>query len=285
MTKILIVDDEPAIGKLLMYQLSSSYAVTYISDGLSALERIERERPDLVLLDVMMPTISGWEVCHQIRASSSVPVIMLTAKSSDADIVTGLAAGADDYIAKPFNMPQLQARIEAVLRRARNGSRTRATASAPQSQSEPLPLSADTLRAQQVTRVVPATSAVPAPLPVARTEQKPDAVAMPAVHEPTQQLGTVLREARLSRSISLILAARECNTRWEFLQAIEQENYAYVPRPQLRTALQRYGDYLGVDIKPWTAKGAPANRHSHVLQYATMITLLLLVIAVGVYFL
>ena len=124
--KILIVDDEPAIGKLLLYQLQScNYQASYTPNGLNALEQLEREQPDLVLLDVMMPIINGWEVCRQIRAASSVPVIMLTAKSSEADIVIGLAAGADDYIAKPFSMAQLQARIEAVLRRARSRQRIR----------------------------------------------------------------------------------------------------------------------------------------------------------------
>src|SRR3954466_1477344 len=118
-TRIMVVDDEPAIGKLLLYQLSGfGYQVSYIQDGLSALQRLTAERPDLVLLDVMMPQISGWEICRQIRAYSTVPVIMLTAKSADPDIVTGLQAGADDYVTKPFSMAQLHARIEAVLRRA-----------------------------------------------------------------------------------------------------------------------------------------------------------------------
>jgi DNA-binding response OmpR family regulator len=117
-TRIMVVDDEPAIGKLLLYQLSGfGYQVSYIQDGLSALQRLTAERPDLVLLDVMMPHVSGWEICREIRACSSVPVIMLTAKSADPDIVTGLQAGADDYITKPFSMAQLHARIEAVLRR------------------------------------------------------------------------------------------------------------------------------------------------------------------------
>src|SRR5262245_47192725 len=118
-TRIMVVDDEPAIGKLLMYQLSGfGYRVSYIQDGLLALQRLSAERPDLVLLDVMMPHMSGWEVCRQIRMCSAIPIIMLTAKSADPDIITGLQAGADDYITKPFSMAQLQARIEAVLRRS-----------------------------------------------------------------------------------------------------------------------------------------------------------------------
>src|SRR5829696_7867504 len=117
-TRIMVVDDEPAIGKLLLYQLSGfGYQVSYIQDGLLALQRLTAERPDLVLLDVMMPHISGWEICRQIRAYSTVPVIMLTAKNADPDIVNGLRAGADDYVTKPYSMAQLHARIEAVLRR------------------------------------------------------------------------------------------------------------------------------------------------------------------------
>src|SRR3954454_12599349 len=128
-TRIMIVDDQPAIGKLLLYQLSGfGYQVSYIQDGLSALQRLTAGRPDLVLLDVMMPQISGWEICRQIRAYSTVPVIMLTAKSGDPDIVTGLEAGADDYITKPFSMAQLHARIEAVLRRAAPVSQSRLAA-------------------------------------------------------------------------------------------------------------------------------------------------------------
>src|SRR6476646_10021134 len=128
-TRIMVVDDEPAIGKLLLYQLSGfGYQVSYVQDGLSALQRLTAERPDLVLLDVMMPQISGWEICRQIRAYSTVPVIMLTAKSADPDIVSGLQAGADDYVTKPFSMAQLHARIEAVLRRAAPAAQSRAGA-------------------------------------------------------------------------------------------------------------------------------------------------------------
>src|SRR5215211_1053510 len=117
--KIMIVDDEPAIGKLLLYQLGSfGYQASYVEDGLLALQRLLVEQPNLVLLDVMMPLISGWEVCRQIRACSSVPIIMLTAKGAETDIVTGLGAGADDYVTKPFGMAALHARIEAVLRRS-----------------------------------------------------------------------------------------------------------------------------------------------------------------------
>ena len=279
--KILIVDDEPAIGTLLTYQLrGNDYAVQYVSDGLSALERIERERPDLVLLDVMMPTISGWEVCRQIRAYSNVPVIMLTAKSSDADIVTGLTAGADDYISKPFTMPQLQARIEAVLRRARTESRPR------------IALSTVGLAASQATAAQMSPVAATAPTPslaerppetMASDELLNDAAAAFAADEQDNRLGPRLKEARLARGIPLVQAARECNTSWEFLQAIEQENYAYVPRHQLRTSLQRYSRYVGVDMQQWVPPAKPRARNIQLLRLAIVFTLLLLVVAVGVY--
>jgi len=278
--KILVVDDEPAIGKLLMYQLRSiGYQTAYMTDGLSALERIEREKPDLVLLDVMMPIISGWEVCRQIRTSSSIPVIMLTAKNSDADIVTGLTAGADDYIAKPFNMAQLQARIEAVLRRARSGSRPRIGNQPP---PEPEPIRATPTRLvtpELLPTVLPALTLV--------AEEQPHAP-MPLDLTPpdlSARLGLRLREARIAKGITLVQAARDCNTRWEFLQAIEQENYAYVPRPQLRTSLQRYSLYLNIDVQPYIPSVQPKLNSTSMLQYATIVTLMLLVIAVGIYLL
>ncbi|MFO7169659.1 MAG: response regulator, partial [Chloroflexota bacterium] len=130
MRKIMIVDDEAAIGRLLTYQLQGfGYEVCYVQDGLQALERVLLEQPDLILLDVMMPLVSGWDVCRQIRQSSNVPIIMLTGKNADADVVTGLQSGADDYVTKPFSVAQLHARIEAVLRRAERVPVARAQAS------------------------------------------------------------------------------------------------------------------------------------------------------------
>jgi DNA-binding response OmpR family regulator len=270
-TKILVVDDEPAIGKLLTYQLQGyGYRVSYVADGLYALEQLVRENPDLVLLDVMMPTISGWEVCQQIRASSAVPIIMLTAKSSDADIVTGLNAGADDYISKPFSMAQVHARIEAVLRRTRAPVRQRAIG-------------------EEVPRHISQPKVAPAVQPVIATPivtPQPVEVPQPVPHI---RIGPRLREARLERGTTLSQAARDCGTRWEFLQAIEQENFSYVPRPQLRATLQSYSSYLGVDLRDWMSKPQlpsppPQRKTSLVLQYATILTLVLLVLAVGIYF-
>ena len=120
---VLIVEDDPNIRELLqMYLEKDGYAVTLASDGGQGLEKFRAIQPDLVLLDVMMPVMDGWAVCKAIRQESSTPVIMLTAKGETDDKVTGLKAGADDYVTKPFEMKELLARIEAVLRRSDRGT-------------------------------------------------------------------------------------------------------------------------------------------------------------------
>ena len=116
---VLIVEDDPNIRELLqMYLEKDGYAVTAAADGGQGLEKFRTVKPDLVLLDVMMPVMDGWAVCRAIRAESRTPVIMLTAKGETDDKVMGLKSGADDYITKPFEMKELLARIEAVLRRS-----------------------------------------------------------------------------------------------------------------------------------------------------------------------
>ena len=116
---VLIVEDDKHIAELLqLYLEKEGYAVTVAADGGKGLEKFRAIQPDLVLLDVMMPVMDGWAVCKAIRAESSTPVIMLTAKAETEDKVTGLKSGADDYITKPFEMREVLARIEAVLRRA-----------------------------------------------------------------------------------------------------------------------------------------------------------------------
>ena len=116
---VLIVEDDKNILELLqMYLEKEGYAVTVAADGGQGLTKFRAIRPDIVLLDVMMPVMDGWAVCKAIRAESQTPVIMLTAKSETDDKVQGLKAGADDYITKPFEMREVLARIEAVLRRA-----------------------------------------------------------------------------------------------------------------------------------------------------------------------
>ena len=115
---VLIVEDDPNIRELLqLYLEKDGYAVTLAADGGQGLEKFRSIKPDLVLLDVMMPVMDGWAVCKAIRAEGDTPVIMLTAKGETDDKVMGLKSGADDYVTKPFEMKELLARIEAVLRR------------------------------------------------------------------------------------------------------------------------------------------------------------------------
>ena len=116
---VLIVEDDRNIAELLqMYLEKEGYTVTTAFDGGQGLAKFHSANPNLVLLDVMMPVMDGWAVCKAIRAESQVPIIMLTAKGETEDKVTGLKSGADDYITKPFEMREVLARIEAVLRRS-----------------------------------------------------------------------------------------------------------------------------------------------------------------------
>ena len=117
--RILIVDDEPQIRRVLRTTLSSQgYTVAEAKNGDEALEQIREKRPDLILLDVNMPGRSGLEVCHEIRGTSDIPIIMLTVRNTERDKVQALDAGADDYVVKPFGSEELMARIRAALRRA-----------------------------------------------------------------------------------------------------------------------------------------------------------------------
>lgn len=118
MTRILLVEDEASYSDPLTYQLTrEGYEVRAVADGAQALAEFARSEPDLVLLDLMLPGMSGVEVCRELRRTSSVPVIMLTAKDSEIDKVVGLEIGADDYVTKPYSFRELLARIRAVLRR------------------------------------------------------------------------------------------------------------------------------------------------------------------------
>ena len=118
-TSVLIVEDDKNIQELLqLYLEKEGYAVTLADDGGQGLAKFRTIKPDLVLLDVMMPVMDGWTVCKTIRSESATPIIMLTAKGELDDKITGLKAGADDYVTKPFEMKELLARIEAVLRRS-----------------------------------------------------------------------------------------------------------------------------------------------------------------------
>ena len=123
--RILVVDDEPNIVDLArMYLEQDGFRVDSAADGAAALELIEAEEPALVILDIMLPEVDGFEVCRQTRARSDVPIIMLTARDEDVDKIVGLELGADDYLTKPFNPRELVARVKTILRRARQEPRT-----------------------------------------------------------------------------------------------------------------------------------------------------------------
>ncbi len=118
--KILVVEDEPTLVETLQYNLSrQDYEVITAVDGQEALDLARREHPDLVVLDLMLPTIDGIEVCRLLRQEMSVPILMLTARDEEVDKVVGLEVGADDYMTKPFSMRELMARVKALLRRER----------------------------------------------------------------------------------------------------------------------------------------------------------------------
>ena len=116
--RILLVEDDPSIREVTALGLrAAGFEVLTAADGAEGVDRWRRERPDLVLLDVMLPKLDGLEVCRQIRRESTVPIVMLTARADTIDVVVGLETGADDYVTKPFEMPELVARLRAALRR------------------------------------------------------------------------------------------------------------------------------------------------------------------------
>jgi DNA-binding response OmpR family regulator len=119
MTKILVVDDEPTLVATLKYNLERErYEVITATEGAGAIEIARSSRPDLVLLDLMLPGMDGIEVCRVLRKDTDVPILMLTAKGTEIDKVVGLEVGADDYLTKPFGMRELMARVKALLRRS-----------------------------------------------------------------------------------------------------------------------------------------------------------------------
>jgi DNA-binding response OmpR family regulator len=119
--RILVVDDEPSVTDLLAYNLRKAhYDVSIAADGREALRLAGEFKPDLVLLDLMIPEVDGLDVCRELRKTSNVPVIMITARGEEIDRVIGLELGADDYVTKPFSVRELMARVKAVLRRVQN---------------------------------------------------------------------------------------------------------------------------------------------------------------------
>src|SRR5947209_7818838 len=118
MVKILVVEDDRSLREALVYNLRrEQYTPSAAGDAASAVEMVRKDKPDLIILDLMLPGGSGFDVCRDVRAFSKVPVIMLTARSEDVDRVLGLEIGADDYVTKPFNLRELLARVRANLRR------------------------------------------------------------------------------------------------------------------------------------------------------------------------
>lgn len=118
--KILVIDDDPLLLTLIQQSLErDNYTIRTAQNGNEGLDLMEKIKPDLIILDIMMPGVSGWELCEVIRRTSMVPIIMLTARGSHNDIVRGLQSGADDYLVKPFHQAELLARVSAVLRRVR----------------------------------------------------------------------------------------------------------------------------------------------------------------------
>ncbi|MEI6180182.1 MAG: response regulator [Chloroflexales bacterium] len=256
-TRIMVIDDEPLIGRLLEYQLGGvGYVVTAYTRAHDALGELAHTQPDLILLDVMMPELSGWDVCSQIRRSSSVPIIMLTAKDGDDDVVRGLTGGADDYVGKPFTQAQLVARIEAVLRRSR-GTRASAPPHMPKIPVAPAPV------------VAP-----PKPIATALDSPAPARVQLP-------RLGPRLAEARLQRGLTLHEIGRVSGVRWEFLQALEQEAFGSVPRSELRLALRTYSTLLNIDLAPYTRRRLRQTRPllSRLGMVALIVVLLLILVA------
>lgn len=118
--KVLVVEDEPALLDTLEYNLAKQgYSVSTANDGIKALEIARQVKPDLMVLDIMLPSLDGFEVCRILRQEMSLPIIFLTAKADEVDKIVGLEVGADDYLTKPFSMRELMARVKALLRRVR----------------------------------------------------------------------------------------------------------------------------------------------------------------------
>lgn len=119
MVKVLVVDDEDNVCELVrLYMQKEGYQVLKAHDGLTGLKMVEEEKPDIIILDIMLPEMNGWDVCRKIRQTLDVPIIMLTARSDEVDRIMGLEMGADDYVTKPFSPGELVARVRAILRRA-----------------------------------------------------------------------------------------------------------------------------------------------------------------------
>ncbi|WP_128983497.1 response regulator transcription factor [Streptomyces roseicoloratus] len=146
--RILVVDDDPTVAEVVTgYLERAGFAVEHAADGLDALRGAEERRPELVVLDLMLPGLDGLEVCRRLRASGPVPVIMLTARGDEEDRITGLEVGADDYVTKPFSPRELVLRVESVLRRSRASAAATAARTRPVLRAGDLALDPVTRRA------------------------------------------------------------------------------------------------------------------------------------------
>ena len=247
---VLVVEDEPAIARLLGFQLrEAGWEPVIAPDGLTALRLWSDLAPTLVLLDVMLPDLSGWEICAALRGESNVPIIMLTAKASDGDVVHGLNLGADDYLAKPFSNAQLLARIAAVLRRTQVKPKLASDVQSARPNSD-----------QPVADLNPPAS--------------------------SQSGAVLLREARQTAGLTLYAVERRLGIRWDYVQALEQGSFSAIPRPLLKHTMLRYCEFLNVDARPVFAHAQRALlaqpetrrtiRPSMLILSATIIILILL---------
>lgn len=123
--KILVVDDDPLIRELIQIYLEEEFIVIHAENGLEAIKKVHADKPSLVLLDIMLPIVNGWDVCKQIRTFCQVPIIMVSAKGEEIDKILGLELGAEDYITKPFSPRELLARVKAQIRRSLIGRETK----------------------------------------------------------------------------------------------------------------------------------------------------------------
>jgi DNA-binding response OmpR family regulator len=218
----LVVEDDPSIARLLLFYVrEAGFQPIYASDGLQALSLAAMHQPALVLLDVMLPGLNGWEVCQELRRTSTVPIIMLTAKGADQDVLTGLGSGADDYVTKPFSGPQLLARIQSLMRRVG----TTPAGYPPERVAPPQP------------PVMPFADA---------PETKVIELALPHDTQ-TAFPGTRLRRARRSANLSLLQVERSTGIRWDYLQALEQGEMSLIPPNLRRPVLNAYAGFLGLD--------------------------------------
>ncbi|NJK79068.1 MAG: response regulator [Chloroflexaceae bacterium] len=220
---ILVVDDENVIRQLISYQLQGAgYQVCTAGNGREALLQVEQAQPDLVVLDVMMPDMLGWEVCQHIRSISTTPIIMLTSRGTDGDIESGLKAGADAYLTKPYTAQQLLDEVAVILQ---------GTAAATVARGSLVP------------------SSNPARFLITRMRAK---YPYPLQYSDYHDIGRRLEEARRRNGWTLYDAERETQVRWDFIQAMERGHYLSIPFLQRQEILLGYSRRLGIDLHTFT---------------------------------